>query len=455
VSRKRPTLNQAVIDQAADIGNQVVSDILGRLRREQGVVAEAVAGAGKSHFMATTTGRLRQAGARVAVAAPTNEQVYSLVDRIARLNPQLPVVFLPGGGRVLPAATVALPNVSVEATKEAVDRRTPLVVATLDKFADAATRDLGGYDALLIDEAFQADAAKYYAAGGIATTHLLVGDSGQLDPFTTLPDATWWRGGPEDPLQTAVGVLLRNHPATPVHRLPITWRLDPRSVAMARAFYRADHHFDAAVLPEVRQLRLDPAQGRRTAAVDRALDEAAASGWAHLTLPGSALVSADPDTARLIVDLIERLFGRSPTTECEDRSTPVALDPRRVAVGVSHNDQKDLLRATLDAAGWHDVVVSTANKLQGLQYDVVIAWHPLAGQAEADAFHLDPGRLCVLLTRHRHACIVVGREADRDLLDGMPPATPAYLGWNPDPVLDGWDIHESVFDQLEKHHIAA
>src|SRR5439155_13093686 len=112
---------------------------------------------------------------------------------------------------------------------EAIDRRTPLVVATLNKFADALSRGLGGYDALLIDEAFQADAARYYAAGGIAATHLLVGDSGQLDPFSTLPDATWWPGGPEGRLQTAVGVLLRNHPTTPVHRLPITWRLDPRS----------------------------------------------------------------------------------------------------------------------------------------------------------------------------------------------------------------------------------
>jgi len=39
-------------------------------------------------------------------------------------------------------------------------------------------------------------------------------------------------------------------------------------------------------------------------------------------------------------------------------------------------------------------------------------------------------RLCVLLTRHRQACIVVGRDSDRDLLEGVPPATPGYLGWD-------------------------
>ena len=454
--KNNPVLNQQVVDRAKRVQNQVVSDIVDRLHREQGVVAEAVAGAGKSHFMATTTGRLRQAGARVVVAAPTNEQVYSLVDRIARLNPNLPVVWLPASGRALPAETQRLANVGIETTAEAVDRRTPLVVATLNKLADAQSRGLGGYDALLIDEAFQADAARYYAAGGIATTHLLVGDSGQLDPFSTLPDATWWRGGPEDPLQTAVGVLLRNHPAsTAVHRLPITWRLDPRSVDMTRAFYRADHHFDAAVLPGIRQLNLAAGRGREHAAIDRALDEAAQSGWAHLTLPGTSIMAADPDIARLIVDLVARLLERHPTVMDEQQRASAALDPTRIAVGVSRNNQKDLLRTLFDAAGYDDIVVNTANKLQGMQYDVVIAWHPLAGEADPSAFYLDPGRLCVLLTRHRHACIVVGRETDRTLLDGMPPATPAYLGWNPDPVLDGWEVHEAVFDQLEKHHVAA
>jgi hypothetical protein len=78
-------------------------------------------------------------------------------------------------------------------------------------------------------------------------------------------------------------------------------------------------------------------------------------------------------------------------------------------------------------------------KLQGLEFEVVFAWHPLAGLTEADGFHLDPGRLCVLLTRHRQACVVVGRACDACLLDGHPPATPAYSGWDPDPVLDGWE----------------
>src|SRR6202011_4357371 len=98
---------------------------------------------------------------------------------------------------------------------------------------------------------------------------------------------------------------------------------------------------------------------------------------------------------------------------------PAALDRLRIAISVSHNDQKDLLRVHLDEQGLDDVRVDTANKLQGLEYDLTIAWHPLAGLAEPDRFHLEPGRMCVMTTRHRHACIVVGRRSDTTLLDGV------------------------------------
>jgi hypothetical protein len=347
--------------------------------------------------------------------------------------------------------------VSQPKARDARDQRDPLVAATVDKLADAYLRDgLGGFDVLVIDEAYQADAARYYTAASVAPTHLLVGDSGQLDPFSTLDDATYWRGGAEDPLQTAVGVLLRNHPNTPVHRMPITRRLDPRAVPVAKCFYPG-HAFGSAIRRGVRRLRLDrPGPGTGAfAVVDAALNEAATHGWAHVTLPGAAVVVADPATAQVIVNLVTRVLARNARATCENRSGLEALRPADLAVGVSHNDQKDLVRAMLDDAGLGGVVVDTANRLQGLTFEVVIAWHPLAGAAVTDAFHLDPGRLCVLLTRHRQACLVVGRDTDRELLERVPPATPGFLGWDPDPVLDGWDAHEQVFALLEPHRIQA
>jgi hypothetical protein len=107
------------------------------------------------------------------------------------------------------------------------------------------------------------------------------------------------------------------------------------------------------------------------------------------------------------------------------------------------------------AQGIGGVVVETANQLQGLEFDVVVAWHPLASLPEPDGFHLDPGRLCVLLTRHCHACVVAGRAGDDELLNDQPPLpTPSYLGWDPDPVLDGWEVHRQVFAALEPIRLA-
>jgi hypothetical protein len=419
------------------------------------VVVPAPAGAGKSHLTVTAVDEARRAGLRVAVAAPTNEQVFGLVRAIAgrhcAAGPGRAVTFVPAADVALPAAVAALPGVREAKARDAGGH--DLIVGTLSKLGDAFARgDLPPFDLLLVDEAYQADSAKYFAVGDLAPVHLLVGDSGQINPFATVADPGRWRGLPEDPLQTAVGVLLRNHPQTPVHRLPVTRRLDPRAAAVARLFY-PDLPFAAAVRPGVRELRLGSAgAGHR---LDAALDSAARAGWAHLELPPAAVLQADPEAVGLIADLVRRLFDRGPRARCERRASPSDLTPSQVAVGVSHNDQKDHLRAALADRGLGGVVVETANKLQGLEFEVTVVWHPLSGLPEADEFHLDPGRMCVLLTRHRQACVVVGRRGDRELVaDRPPPPTAAYLGHDPDPVLDGWEVHEAVFAALEPHQMA-
>jgi hypothetical protein len=75
------------------------------------------------------------------------------------------------------------------------------------------------------------------------------------------------------------------------------------------------------------------------------------------------------------------------------------------------------------------------------------------GVKDADGFHLEPGRAAVLLTRH-HACIIVGREGDRQLLEGVAPATPSFLGCDADPVLDGWGVDQDVFEALERFRVS-
>ncbi|MBA1158675.1 DEAD/DEAH box helicase family protein [Microvirga mediterraneensis] len=452
------TYNQTVLAEADKVARAAQQDFF-QIRGEGAVTLSAIAGAGKTYFVTDTVRLCRRQDIRVAVAAPTNEQVYGLVRSIAESEPNRPVAFVPAQGVELPA-WAARPNVQIispahQATGDAV------VVGTIDKLGSARNPRrstiprLGTFDALIMDESFQANAGRYLALADIAPRHLCVGDSGQINPFTTVDAGTQWRGLSEDPLQTAVDVLHSNHPGTPAHRFPITRRLDGRGAAVAKCFYPRDHVFGAAVADGVRQMKLtrSSASDLRTRALDEGLALAAKGGWAHLELPARQTLVCDPDTGQVIADLVSRLLARSPVLVCERNPDGTKLLPERIAVGVSHNDQKGLVRTLLDRAGLGRVIVDTANKLQGREFDISICWHPMAGLDEADEFHLESGRLCVMCTRHRHACFVIGRAGDRELLEGLPPATPAWPGADLDRVLTGWEVHQSVFSALEPFRV--
>ena len=104
------------------------------------------------------------------------------------------------------------------------------------------------------------------------------------------------------------------------------------------------------------------------------------------------------------------------------------------------------IRARLppEAAG---VTVDTANRLQGREYDLTVVLHPLSGRQDATAFHLEAGRLCVLTSRHRHACVVVARAGIAELLDAHPSTEPVHLNV-PVKFPDGWEANQSMLAHL-------
>jgi hypothetical protein len=204
----------------------------------------------------------------------------------------------------------------------------------------------------------------------------------------------------------------------------------------------------------VRELTFGPALSheRRVRDIDAALAAAGRDGLVHLELPAGPTLSTDPDTVDLIATTVLRALepGRRGAMRCErHRDGGARLTADRLAVGVPHNDQARAVRRALRRRGETGVRVDTANKLQGAEFDLTVCWHPLAGLTELDAFHAEAGRACVLTTRHRHACVVVGRESDRLLLDGVPPSGEAYLGCDDEPLLDGWNTHQAMFAALE------
>ncbi|MEQ9163681.1 MAG: AAA domain-containing protein, partial [Ilumatobacter fluminis] len=166
-------------------------------------------------------------------------------------------------------------------------------------------------------------------------------------------------------------------------------------------------------------------------------------------LPEKLTVRTDTEIATRIAELVDRLLASSATVVDERNTGGRQLEAKDVAVVAAHNDQVHAVRFALHAVGLDpdDVVVSTANKVQGREYEVVVVWHPLAGRRDATAFHLESGRMCVMLSRHRQACIVVGRAGADRLLAEFPDADPVFLD-EPEKFPDGWEANALVLDHL-------
>jgi hypothetical protein len=77
-------------------------------------------------------------------------------------------------------------------------------------------------------------------------------------------------------------------------------------------------------------------------------------------------------------------------------------------------------------------------------------YHPLSGRVDASAFHLDAGRLCVALSRHRIVCFVFARAGIADLLRRYAPGGKRVLGIPTDPEYLGWRAHLTVLTALQK-----
>lgn len=424
---------------ASSVTSAILADLLSGAHR--GVVVDSPPGAGKSTLVVRAALELARRGQQLMIVAQTNEQVDDL---IVRLSPGLErgrIGRLSRAGFLAPPRLAALPNVVVGSALGDLDD--PLItIATAAKWAHVRDRV---WPWAIVDEAYQMRSDALLTLAARFERALFVGDPGQLDPFSTVENDRW-RGLTWDPMQSAVSVLLRNNPSVPVHRLPVSWRL-PHSAqdVVASAFYPFTG-FATGTGPGERRLSFStPAFGPNP--LDAVLAEAAASGWGLLELPARHTIRTDAEAVAAVADVTRRLLERGAQALSDGVVSPVG--PDRIAVGAAHRDQVAAIRVAL---GDLPVVVDTANRLQGREYDVTVFLHPLSGRRDATAFHLEAGRLCVLASRHRQACVVVARAGIRELLDAHPSSTPVHLG---DPVKfpDGWAANQSMMAHLEAHRV--
>ncbi|MFE9121917.1 AAA domain-containing protein [Streptomyces sp. NPDC007172] len=414
----------------------------------RGVVVDSPPGAGKSTLVVRAALELAAAGRPLMVVAQTNSQVDDLVARLAEKAPDLPVGRLHSNDSdPYDKALDELENVR-KSSKAGDLAGLDVVISTAAKWAHV--KDVEPWRHAIVDEAYQMRSDALLAVAGLFERALFVGDPGQLDPFA-IADAEQWAGLSYDPSASAVSTLLAHNPELPQHRLPVSWRL-PASAAplVSKAFYpftpfrSGTGHGDR---------RLAFAVASDGSAPDRALDEAAESGWALLELPARHTPRTDPEAVRAAAQVVRRLLDRGGAATSERSPDPVPLTADRIAVGTAHRDQAAAIRAALAELGVSGVAVDTANRLQGREFDVTVVLHPLSGRPDATAFHLETGRLCVLASRHRHACIVVSRAGVTDLLDDHPSTEPVQLGVTVK-FPDGWEANHAVLAHLAEHRVS-
>ncbi|WP_371556426.1 AAA family ATPase [Streptomyces longwoodensis] len=414
----------------------------------RGVVVDSPPGAGKSTLVVRTALELAEAGRSLMVVAQTNAQVDDLVLRLAEKSPELPVGRLHSSDAdPYDKALDDLPHVRKSA-KAGDLAGLPVVISTAAKWAHVKVDEPWRH--AIVDEAYQMRSDGLLAVAGLFERALFVGDPGQLDPFAIV-GSEQWAGLSYDPSSSAVTTLLAHNPDLPQHRLPVSWRL-PASAArlVSDAFYPYTRFRSGTGHGDRRLSFAVPSDG---SGPDRVIDEAAESGWGLLELPARHTPRTDPEAVRAVAAVVRRLLDRGGASTSERSPEPAPLTADRVAVGTAHRDQAAAVRAALAELGVRDVTVDTANRLQGMEFDVTVVLHPLSGRPDATAFHLETGRLCVLASRHRHACIVVCRAGVGDLLDDYPSTEPVQLGTIVK-FPDGWEANHAVLAHLGEHRVA-
>jgi hypothetical protein len=484
------------IKDAAVSARAVTDAILADLAKaERGVVVDSPPGAGKSTLVVAAAASLAERGERVMVVGQTNDQVDDLIDRMAGEHGVLRIGRL-SAQDYIPAPRIARhPNVTARtAIADLVDH--PLVIATAAKWATLASTGpaspgraspgpaspgpaspgpaspgLGDpgpaspgvqWPWAIVDEAYQMRSDSLLRIARLFDKALFVGDPGQLDPFSTV-ETERWLGLNWDPMSSAVAVLLTNNPGIPVHTLPVSWRLPATAAPVVSAAFYPFSGFTAATERGDRAMKWNTHPFGMTS-FDLALQTAADSGWALYELPHRHTLRTDAEAVDACAELAARVLLRGAVAVSERGEHDVTA--MRIAIGVAHRDQAAAVRRALAARAAAypvlsgpgrdvtSVVADTANRLQGREFDVLIMLHPLSGRRDATAFHLEAGRLCVLASRHRHACIVVARAGIPELLDAHPSAEPVHLGV-PVKFPDGWEAHQSFMAHLTRFRVPA
>lgn len=416
---------------------------------ERLLIVDSPPGAGKTALVETlvATGVLH-VGLRVAVVAPRLEQTYSIARRLIANWQDMPIQMLLSERHQLPADLAATGRIAVVRSAPQLQPGAGVVIATVAKMRVSANNLTNAFAVLVCDEAYQVASREVRPLLMLADQIVLVGDPGQLPPLVQV-----------DPARYEAARFKVHWPAPrefrrvfetiePV-RLPVSRRLLQDTVDVVQPSFYPQLPFRSAADPADRVLEL-PVAGIGSG-VDRVLDRIASGETVvGLVLPArdGPEDDVDEDLASVTAALASRLIERDAAL-CRADGTRLVLGGANMGLIDAHVRSGAAARRALRVRGLGDnVMVDTPEIWQGLEREIIVVKHPLSGRTRFDRFGLEPGRWCVMLSRHTVGCVVVMRDGVADALQRHPHDATARASGADDLEWIGWRAHQSVMEWL-------
>jgi hypothetical protein len=419
---------------------QAVRDVLRTQYEDEPVVRlDSPPGAGKTrvveYLAAQSLAKLRE---RCMVATQTNEQAFDVARRLAAGFRQMRFTLFARKDLPLPIDLLALSNLDVVRRTADLPNGPCVVISNARKWSWVSDQHVDPFDCQVIDEAFQLPDHGFHQIAGLARRAVLIGDPGQIAPVVTC-EIERWKCDPAGPQVAAPRALAARHAGIRRMSLPVSRRLVADTVRFVQPAFYPELPF--AALSDGSDRRLRPATAGTTP-LDRIIDLAAqGASLVQVELPPRIAGEVDEELADTVVGFATRLLDRGARVRDEGREYP--LTGAAIGVVCAHVSQVNAVRERLPQS-LSDVLVETSDRFQGLERPIMLVHHPLSGRADASEFHLDAGRLCVMLSRHRVACFVVARGGLEELLLRYAPSGDRALGLGEDLEFNGWHAHLTI-----------
>ena len=405
-------------------------------------IVRAPPGSGKTFLLLRGVEHAIGSQLRVAIGAQTNSQADDICRRVNSEYPSLTITRFAASGR---SPRDLGENVSWTGDKKSLPTGPCIVVGTIAKWA--LTELLDTYDILFVDEAWQMGWADFMLCAQVAPRFVLIGDPGQIPPVVPI-QAKRWETSPRAPHHPAPEVILAdtNLPRLELE-LPACRRLPWDSVDLVRPFY--DFSFASWARPGERYARVLETQGARSP-IDAALDLLASGSIAALTtgtrMEGPPL-EVDKEIAALAANTAVRVLERGARAVSGDDGQERDLAASDIGLAATHRVMNTAIQQALPRRLRSALVVDTPERWQGLERKLMIVVHPLSGVVAPSAFDLETGRLCVMISRHRSALIVVSRDHIQTTLESHIPTADQPVG-RPDVTGRGHQANLAFWERI-------